>query len=201
MENGDSTVLVRGNASLEEPTPTQATENSDPAVLVRGEAATKEPPLSDSLGNSVQAHLGRASKFADGKTRDWSVFFFFRILPQATIDADVARVKALCSLVTAGPRDEKTRNEIGKILLEIFGSIKNPVLMDAGPGKQGPARATPAQMFLGLLAAVAKPSFETTREQWAKVLSKADEELNDTLSLTSLPRLAARTGDERTKLI
>ena len=91
MENGDSTVLVRGDAALEEPT--QAREDSDQAVLVRGEAATKEPPLSESLGASVQAHLGRASKFADGKTRDWSVFFFFRILPQAAIDADIARLR------------------------------------------------------------------------------------------------------------
>ena len=101
MENGNSTVLVRAGAALEEPT--QAREDSDQAVLVRGEAATKEPPLSESLGASVQAHLGRASKFADGKTRDWSGFFFFRILPQAAIDADVARVRALCSLLTAGP--------------------------------------------------------------------------------------------------
>lgn len=34
------------------------------------------------LGHKVQAGVGRAAKFADGRTRDWSLFLFFRILPQ-----------------------------------------------------------------------------------------------------------------------
>ena len=204
MENGDSTVLVRGDAALEEPT--QAREDSDQAVLVRGEAATKEPPLSESLGASVQAHLGRASKFADGKTRDWSVFFFFRILPQAAIDADVARLRRLWPLLMAGRPDEKTRSETRKALLEVFGSIKNPALMNAGLGSQGekvlkPAGAAPSRVFLGLLAAIAKPSFDKTKDQWSQVISKVDEQSTSNISLASLPGLTARTGDERAELI
>lgn len=33
------------------------------------------------LGAQVQAGIGRVAKFANGKTRDWSLFIFFRILP------------------------------------------------------------------------------------------------------------------------
>lgn len=32
------------------------------------------------LSDVAQAHLGRASWFADGRTRNWTLFFFFRIL-------------------------------------------------------------------------------------------------------------------------
>ena len=124
MENGDSTVLVRGDAALEEPT--QAREDSDQAVLVRGEAATKEPPLSESLGASVQAHLGRASKFADGKTRDWSVFFFFRILPQAAIDADVARLRGLWSLLWRAGLTKKIGAKLAKFFSRFLGRSRIP---------------------------------------------------------------------------
>jgi Dyp-type peroxidase family len=39
----------------------------------------------------VQSHLLRATKFRDGRTRNWSLFFFFRVLTQAEVDAPFKR--------------------------------------------------------------------------------------------------------------
>ena len=137
MANGDSTALIRSETAPEKPAEAVSSEQ---AILVRGGAAPEEPTLSQSLGNYVQAHLGRASKFADGKTRDWSVFFFFRVLPQAVLDGDAARLRRLWPLLLASRRDEKTNGEIGKALLEIFSSIKESRIDQCGfpqPVSQG----------------------------------------------------------------
>jgi Dyp-type peroxidase family len=47
------------------------------------------------LGENVQAHIGRASRFADGQTRDWSLFVFFRILSQQEFAANMKRLAAI----------------------------------------------------------------------------------------------------------
>ena len=220
MTNGDATALIRSETAPEKPA---EAADSEQAILVRGDAAPEEPTLSQSLGNYVQAHLGRASKFADGKTRDWSVFFFFRVLPQAVIDGDAARLRRLWPLLTAGRRDDETSGEIGKALAEIFSSIKNPALIDAGslnrslkarkpsracrapsPGRveqPSPQPDPSSQAFRGLLAAVAEPEFEKLREQWRGVLSKVDEDSAERPSLSSLFGFKARTADERAELI
>ena len=77
------------------------------------------------LSDVVQAHLGRASWFADGETRNWTLFFFFRILSQAEIDKDVERLGALM----------KSTNDNGSKInawLELLGSLEDPALMNAG---------------------------------------------------------------------
>ena len=51
--------------------------------------ADRQPPASSGLATAVQAHLGRASRFVDGKTRNWSLFFFFRIMSQACPPGDI----------------------------------------------------------------------------------------------------------------
>lgn len=56
-----------------------------------GEAG-RLPPASSGLATSVQAHLGRASRFVDGKTRNWSLFFFFRILSKARMAANLKQI-------------------------------------------------------------------------------------------------------------
>ena len=73
--------------------------------------------------------------------------------------------------------------------------------MNAGLGNEGSAGPAPSQVFLGLLAAIAKPSFDKTKDQWGEVLSKVDEQSISNISLASLPGLTARTGDERAELI
>jgi Dyp-type peroxidase family len=71
---------------------------------IRDEAGTdrKARSLDRPLGDYVQAHLGRASKFADGRTRDWSFFFFFRILSQAEFDAGPKRDAVPTGVLAAG---------------------------------------------------------------------------------------------------
>ncbi len=56
-----------------------------------GEAG-RPPPASSGLATAVQAHLGRASRFVDGKTRNWSLFFFFRILSKARLSANLKQI-------------------------------------------------------------------------------------------------------------
>lgn len=63
----------------------------------------RRPPASSRLANSVQAHLGRASRFVDGKTRNWSLFFFFRILSEARLAANLKQIAlALDAKAAAG---------------------------------------------------------------------------------------------------
>src|SRR5690349_20755892 len=59
--------------------------------------------VSSGLATSVQAHLGRASRFVDGKTRNWSLFFFFRILSTARLAANLKQIAlALDAKAAAG---------------------------------------------------------------------------------------------------
>src|SRR3984893_2119979 len=54
------------------------------------------PATREETRNNVQAHILKASKFKiDGKRvpRNWSLFFFFRILPQAEFDAMMERMR------------------------------------------------------------------------------------------------------------
>ena len=53
---------------------------------------TSRLAASSGLATSVQAHLGRASRFVDGKTRNWSLFFFFRILSKARLAANLKQI-------------------------------------------------------------------------------------------------------------
>ena len=63
----------------------------------------RQPPASSGLATAVQAHLGRASRFVDGKTRNWSLFFFFRVLSKARLAANLKQIAlALDAKAAAG---------------------------------------------------------------------------------------------------
>ncbi len=67
-----------------------------------GEAG-RLPPVSSRLATAVQANLGRASRFADGTTRNWSLFFFFRIMSKQRLAANLKQVAlALDARAAAG---------------------------------------------------------------------------------------------------
>jgi Dyp-type peroxidase family len=71
-----------------------------------GEAGRQ--PASSGLATAVQAHLGRASRFVDGKTRNWSLFFFFRILSEARLAANLKQIAlALDAKAAAGAAPTK----------------------------------------------------------------------------------------------
>src|SRR5437660_232316 len=79
------------------------------------------------LANHVQAHLGRAAWFADGKTRTWSLFLFFRILAEVEIQKDWTR---LARLVKALREDDNAATK--EAALELVGSFEDPALLNAG---------------------------------------------------------------------
>ena len=82
------------------------------------DAAEAPPPLAE----TVQAHLGRASSFAQGDTRNWSMFFFFRILTQAEVVEDFRRLGDLMKADAASIR--KAGVESGMVTLRHDGARK-----------------------------------------------------------------------------
>jgi Dyp-type peroxidase family len=115
---------------------------------------------------NVQAHILRASKFEVGGqqvTRNWSLFFFFRILPQAEFDATKARMK---SALAEGTDESK---------IELLKAFAHPALLNAGlldqrlaeskaPGAPPSEPDAPAEAFLNWLKAITsadKSGFES----------------------------------------
>ena len=186
--------------------------NSDVAVFERDDAAT--PPEGDGAatrpsqsirppGELIQAHLGRPSKFADGKTRDWTIFFFFRIMAKAEIEADATRLSKLLRLLIDNdvqrPRD--FLDQVKLALFEIVESLKDPALVNAGlikqkfaewkvnqeasAGANGPASPVrsplewdqppdaPTGLFRGLLKSASEASFAQLQSEWNEFLSAA----------------------------
>src|SRR5712692_9591975 len=74
---------------------------------------------------NVQAHILRDSKFQIGDKqvpRNWSLFFFFRILPQAEFDATLGRMKRI--------GDANVDN--AKAKRDLWLDFKEPALLNAG---------------------------------------------------------------------
>ncbi|MBR1122723.1 Dyp-type peroxidase [Bradyrhizobium lablabi] len=98
------------------------------------------------------------------KTRNWSLFFFFRILPQAEFDATIRRIEA-AARTTSDNDDDKKRNERDLWLDFAQPSFANAGvvdqrLADIPPGDASPRSPDdPAQAFL----------------DWLKVLASADK--------------------------
>jgi Dyp-type peroxidase family len=106
------------------------------------------------LSEVVQANLGRASRFADGTTRDWALFFFFRILPKAEVDKDVARLLAV--MTETDPQAKR------KAAIELMAAIEFPNATNAGVVAQAreyddPSPDAPAQTFLDWLKVLTGP--------------------------------------------
>jgi Dyp-type peroxidase family len=91
--------------------------------MANGEpASTRQSSLPAPLGAAVQAHLGnKASRFAGSdRARDWSLFFFFRILPQAEVDNDFDKLKKYM---------QSKKEEDGRELLAV---LQYPAAVNAG---------------------------------------------------------------------
>ena len=97
------------------------------------------------LGKKVQAHIGKASHFADGKTRNWSLFFFFRILPEAELNQDLELLKQYMqarsdadkaeSIADAEQRNkakEKAKEKEGKEGQKLYAALQHATTMNAG---------------------------------------------------------------------
>jgi Dyp-type peroxidase family len=119
------------------------------------------PATREQTRKNAQAHILKASKFQIRGTpapRNWSLFFFFRILPQAEFDAMIGRMED----ATSG--DAKIDREVAKRNLWL--DFRDPALLNAGlvtqrledpPGDAPPPERKPdepAKAFLNWLKAI-----------------------------------------------
>jgi Dyp-type peroxidase family len=114
---------------------------------------------SQEAAGNIQANLLRASKFPDGTRRNWSLFFFFRILPQAEFDATIRRLTA-----AAAEGDDTLKSKHSLWLDFAHPGFKNAGvveqdLSDAGSSAAPSAPDGPAKAFL----------------DWLKVIASADK--------------------------
>ncbi|MCY6383248.1 hypothetical protein [Hoeflea prorocentri] len=127
-----------------------------PAGSQSGDAATR-----------IQAHLGQASKFANGKTRNWSLFLFFRILSKAEMDNSrllMARLADAVSNAEGGVPDSA---------LDLAADLGAPQVGRCEPPTGDPAHPDPADPFPPadpLTDNFASDAFRA----WLALLSKGD---------------------------
>lgn len=60
------------------------------------------------IADEIQAHLGQPSKFANGKTRNWSLFVFFRILSKAEVENSRRMFAKILAASSASEKQQKT---------------------------------------------------------------------------------------------
>src|SRR5580704_2088522 len=95
------------------------------------------------LADLVQANLGRVSKFADGKTKNWTAYYFFRILSQAEVGETVRQFNAL-----------RDTTKLAEALLAFRGSLEVPPVIGAGQSTP-PSGPDPSPLFRDWLKVVA----------------------------------------------
>jgi Dyp-type peroxidase family len=143
----------------------------------------------EAVGN-IQAHLLRPSKFPGDKTRNWSLFFFFRILPQAEYDATINRIRAAAAPATSDD-DASVKLKLDKER-KLWLDFAQPAFTNAGVVDQGLAdravSASPASAASASLPAPDAPAQSFL--DWLKVLASADK----SAFLRDLTRLIAASG-------
>jgi deferrochelatase/peroxidase EfeB/cytochrome P450 len=124
---------------------------------------------------NVQAHILRASKFQIGDKqvpRNWSLFFFFRILPQAEFDATLGRMKRMGDATVDSAAAKR----------DLWLDFRDPALLNAGLVEQRLAKpdAPPLQPGVPPSAPGAAPSKRKPDEpaeaflNWLKAIVSAD---------------------------
>src|ERR1700733_5041683 len=99
--------------------------NAEKADKSGGETAQDKRARNQPLGDHVQAHYGRASKFADGNARNWTIFFFFRILSQSDAEANASVLKRLTSALR---ETDRKGDDLRKAAAEVLWTLKDPAL-------------------------------------------------------------------------
>lgn len=110
--------------------------------MANGDAGIPQTTLP--LEANVQAHLAKASRFADGLTRNWSLFFFFRILPEAELALDLDRLAKFIAARNAG--QDSAKEEERKLL----------AAWDR-PAAENASADAPAGLFLDWLKVITGP--------------------------------------------
>lgn len=112
----------------------------------------------------IQANLARASKFADGWTRDWTLFCFFRVLPQWEMLATVRRMQRL--------RLAREEREKAAAFEQLKLDFANPSLANAGRPHRRPRGRAAARPFHSWLHAMVSAEARGLTED-ATMLMKA----------------------------
>src|ERR1700722_14749218 len=134
------------------------------------------PATPEETRNNVQAHLLKASKFEigdDSMARNWSLFFFFRILPQAEFDAMTDRMKSAMNDDRSGAKDELWQ-DFAQTAFVNAGLVAQRLADDP---KSEPDR--PAEAFLNWLKAIVsadKSGIIRTADTMLNVSSSASTE-------------------------
>ena len=89
-------------------------------------AGSTAPKLT--LAASIQANLGRVSKFADGKTRNWTLYTFFRILPSASFAVRAKLFADFLSVLQSGDQAQ-----IATAWSAFLNPVEVPASIGAGP--------------------------------------------------------------------
>ena len=103
----------------------------------------------EETSHNVQAHILRASKFQE-KPRNWSLFFFFRILPQAEFDETIKRMQG--AMTDDDGAKHKLWQDFAQTNLVNAGLVEQRLADN--PGSPGSEPDRPADAFLDWLKAI-----------------------------------------------
>ncbi|MEX3009610.1 hypothetical protein [Hoeflea sp. TYP-13] len=137
---------------------------------MQDQVTTKQRSSITDTAAEIQAHLGQPSKFANGKTRNWSLFVFFRILSKSEIDSSR---RLFAKVVAAAVSSGKTKKKLGEAD-DLAADLCSPQISVYEASETGGA---PHQDALREL-----PPADPTRDHfaseefraWLKLLSKGD---------------------------
>jgi Dyp-type peroxidase family len=146
------------------------------------EAGTDTISAAKEAVDNIQAHLLRPAKYSDGTTRNWSLFFFFRILPQAEYDATISRIRAAAAPATDDNAERKIEKE-----RELWLDFAQPAFSNVGVVEQ--ALADKAASATVTASATPDAPAQTFLD-WLKVLASADK----SAFLRDLTRLIVASG-------
>jgi deferrochelatase/peroxidase EfeB/cytochrome P450 len=171
-------------------------------------------------GHNIQANLVRTSKFADSHTRNWTVFFFFRIMTEDEVEATGGRALdmmkhpdepgpadelrldyELPSLLNAGRRSLRDRRA-GRSPVKNAGMDASGGIAGAVAAMEAAKRPPPAKAFLHwleVLASAEKADMLADAAQLAQMLAapSAADLVADVAALDAALRLFADADPSR----
>lgn len=101
-------------------------------------------------GVDIQANLARASRFSDGRARNWSLFFFFRVMSQAEIRDTTKRTSDLLRSLSLEAQGVEAKAKAGrlqttKLLRRLRLDLSDPSLFRSKARKDRAAEAPSPQ--------------------------------------------------------
>ncbi|MFD0916086.1 cytochrome P450 [Pseudahrensia aquimaris] len=159
------------------------------------------PNATNTAPIDTQAHLLRPSKFADGRTRDWSLFVFFRILSEREMKRSAQLVENLIAAKDAGIADHHARALLSEMRKprRMNESKAEAYLIEqmAQMGQIIPSNDAPAKAFLAWLGLVAKADLATLLNTISDVLKPLGARRSKALPGKMASDVTARLSDAK----